>query len=289
MQDINYLQPGSIEELTQELSEIEGCIVAGGTDILPRMHKGFSLPENFIDISKISELRFINEDDKQVVIGALSTYVDIASSVILQKEAPVLCAAADSVGALQTRQRGTIGGSIGNASPAGDILIALLAMEARVVLVSKTGRREVPITEVFTGPGRTTIDKTEFIHSICFDKLPQSTCFFFHKIGKREAMACSVAGMAMTVVLNEQDTVQDARIALASVAPTPIRTEITEAYLFNKKITPEVIQEAARISAGECKPIDDVRGTANYRRSMIARLVEVGLKRAVFDHKVTLD
>jgi carbon-monoxide dehydrogenase medium subunit len=280
MPDPFYLQPKNIKDLGEDLKETEGCILAGGTDILPGMHRGMRDPKILIDISKIDELKYISLEDDQIEIGALTTYDEIIRSPELKSNAPVLCVAASSVGAFQTRQRGTIGGSIGNASPAGDILIALLVLNAKVTLMNREGSREVAIQDVFISPGKTCLHPDEFIHHISFEVLPQPMRTYFRKIGKREAMACSVAGTAVVLDIDQEGVIQEARIALGSVAPTPVRAKGVEDFLKDKKIREDLVQQASEMAGKESSPIDDVRGTAGYRRTMIEKLVRDGLTQA---------
>lgn len=280
MQDPFYLQPKNITELGKDLKETQGTILAGGTDILPAMHRGMRDPKILIDISQIDELKYISLEDGKINIGALTTYAEIINSPELKSHAPLLCAAASSVGAFQTRQRGTIGGSIGNASPAGDILIALLVLNAKVTLINQDGSREMAIQDVFVGPGKTCLDEDEFIHQVSFEVPPQPARTYFRKIGKREAMACSVAGTALALEIDQEELIQEVRIALGSVAPTPVRAKGTEDFLRYRKIGEDLIREASEMVGTECSPIDDVRGSAGYRRKMIEKLVSDGLTQA---------
>jgi CO/xanthine dehydrogenase FAD-binding subunit len=280
MHPLNFIQPKTIEELAETLLRMNDTVlIAGGTDLLPRMHRGVRLAENIIDLSKMYELRFIFEGEEKISIGSMTTYADIINSTALNSNAKILCQAAGNVGSHQTRQRGTIGGSIGNASPAGDILIALLVLDAQVLLHSMSGIRKIPLSSIFEAPGKTQIHKKEFIHSIEFSTPEEETKFYFRKIGKRQAMACSVAGVAISLRTDVGNkTIEDARIALGSVAPTPVRVAETENFLKGKILSPDVCHEAGEIAVTESSPIDDVRGTADYRKLMVSRLVKAGLE-----------
>jgi len=277
MQQFTYLRPDNKEELLNILSSDQGRILAGGTDILPRLRKGFSIEEKLVDISRIKEFDFIDAKTDEVSIGSLVTYNTIENSSDLQKAAPILGSAASVVGSFQTRQRGTIGGNIGNASPAGDILLPLMALNAEVVLVGKMGERKVALREFISGPGKTDLHRDEVISKITFSKLPVNTKYYFFKQGKRNSMACSVVNIAVIATFSGS-MVNDIRIAIGSVAPTPVRCSITENLITNQILNEELIALAAKTTEKEVSPICDVRASANYRNILVRQLVIMGLR-----------
>ena len=169
MQEIDFVAAETVEELVRIVSETGGRVIAGGTDVLVQMQRGVFPAQTVVDASRIAALRFIREDGGRVEIGALTTYADLLSSPLLQGAAPSLLQAAETVGAPQTRYRGTLGGNIGNASPAGDMLPPLLALDAEITLASKAGERALPLPEVLLGPGKTCLQPGEVITRIAFD------------------------------------------------------------------------------------------------------------------------
>ncbi len=278
MQSFNFYSPSNLKELVEKLAGEENArVIAGGTDILPRLHRGMHVADAFIDISKISELKTVAVDGSEVRVGALATYAEIAKSADLLRTAPLLCMAASQVGSYQTRQRGTIGGSLGNASPAGDIIPTLLVMDAEVTLMGINGTRRLPLGQYFVGPGRTRIEKGEFIHHVSFSTLPDNAGIFYYKHGKRKAMACSLVNIAAAVVSDSNSVIQDVRLALGSVAPTAIRCAKTEELLRGKVLTDLLIERASESAGLESSPIDDVRATADYRRHLVRQLVRRAL------------
>lgn len=277
MQQFTYYRPENKADLLNILSGCDGRVLAGGTDILPRMRKGFRFEETLVDISRVKEFDFIDASESEICIGSLATYNKIVTSRELQEAAPILISAAAVVGSHQTRQRGTIGGNIGNASPAGDILLPLLALDAEVVLVSQAGERRLALKDFITGPGRTALQKGEVIARICFAKPEEGTRYFFHKQGKRNAMACSIVNMAMVASFTG-DRVKDIRIAFGSVAPKPVRCSATEDLVRDHVLNDGLIELASLSALEETSPICDVRATAEYRKTLVRQLVKRGLK-----------
>jgi CO/xanthine dehydrogenase FAD-binding subunit len=231
-----------------------------------------------IDISYLSELSYIQQEDDVIHIGGLTTYSSVINSALLQTSAPLLVQAARTIGSIQTQNQGTIGGNIGNASPAGDILPPLMVLDATVTLTNREGERQVPLTDFLLGPGKTALLPGEIIHHISFKGLKPETKSTFIKLGNRQGMAISVVNAAIVLKIDRSDQVQNIRISLGAVAPTPIRCPNAEAVLLGKKIPPALIKEAAATAAKECSPISDVRATVDYRRHAVQVLVRRGLQ-----------
>jgi xanthine dehydrogenase FAD-binding subunit len=278
MQEFNFLSPNTLEQACQMLTKTDGRIIAGGTDIIPQLRNNRIQTNWLIDLSYLNGLRYIKRQDNKVLIGALTTYTELIESPLLQVEAPLLVQAAAMVGARQTRNRGTLGGNIANASPAGDIIPPLLSLDANVTLVSAIGERIVLLSHLLKGPGETTIAQNEIISHVSFERLPAGTKSVYLKIGKRHGMAISVASAALVVLPGAGNTVREVRIALGSVAPTAIRCYRAEAVLKGRQIIPSLIEDAVKIAVQECSPISDIRGTADYRRQIASVLVRRGLQ-----------
>jgi carbon-monoxide dehydrogenase medium subunit len=277
MQEFELHSPKTLTEAYDFLEKSGGRVIAGGTDVIPQMSDGRFQSKLLIDISYLSELNFIDQEGDVIQIGGLTTYSSMINSALLQSSAPLLVEAARTIGSIQTQNRGTIGGNIGNASPAGDILPPLLALDAVVTLTNREGERQVPLSKFLLGPGKTDLLPGEIIHHISFKGLGPEIRSTFIKLGNRQGMAISVVNAAIVLKTDRSENVEDIRISLGAVAPTPIRCPKAEALLRGKKIAPTRIEEAAAMAAEECSPISDVRATADYRRHAAGVLVRRGL------------
>lgn len=280
MQPFEYIVPHSIHELCQVLQTTGGKIVAGGTDMLPQMRSAKQHPSTLIDISHIADLRYIRESDGEITIGALTTWSDILESPLIQKTAPALSQAASMVGAPMTRNRGTLGGNLGNASPAADSLPPLLTLDAKVHLISQSGQRQIPLNDFLTGPGKTQSKADECIWQVSYKKINQPFANTFLKLGPRQGMTISIASAAVLLALDATGKIALARVALGAVAPTAVRCPETEAFLIGKEPSGTLWQEAAQRVTKEISPIDDVRGTREYRSHVAGILTRRALETA---------
>jgi CO/xanthine dehydrogenase FAD-binding subunit len=278
MQEFEFYSPRTLEEVCQALADPGAHLIAGGTDVIPQMRDGRFRARRLIDLTRQPDLRSIEEHNGRVYIGALTTYAQMMASSLLQSEAPALVQASSVVGSVQTRHRGTLGGNIGNASPAGDTLPPLLVLNAEVTLVSTDGERSLALAELLQGPGRAAIGGHEVIHHVSIERPPPNASSIFMRLGNRRGMAVSVASVALLLRLGEDKVVDEARIALGAVAPTAMRCPRAETLLSGEPLTRTLVEEAAQTAAAECSPIDDVRGTAGYRRNAVAQLVGRGLQ-----------
>ncbi|MCK4489280.1 MAG: xanthine dehydrogenase family protein subunit M, partial [Anaerolineales bacterium] len=225
--------------MKKDLSNPGARVLAGGTDIVPKMRQGVFSALVLVDASRVVSLDFIEDQGKEVVIGALTTHQKLADSALIKNVNPALTAAAESVGCIQTRCRGTLGGNIANASPAADTIPPLLIYDAELLLQSLEGERLLPLEDFLKGPGETTLKPGEFIHSVSFSPLSGSWGSVFLKIGKRSGMAISVVNGTAAIVLDDDGMISDARIALGAVAPTVIRCRETEKSLIGKEPSPD--------------------------------------------------
>lgn len=278
MQEFNFESPSTLEEVCQKLTETGGRLIAGGTDVIPQMQVGRFQADRLVDLSRVAELSYIAPKNGSIHIGALTNYIKLLDSPLVRAEAPLLVQAAELVGAVQTRYRGTLGGNIGNASPAGDTLPPLLVLNAAVTLVSTSGERALPLADLLQGPGQTAIAPDEVIHHVSFNRLPAHTKSIFLKLGNRGGMAIAVVSVALLLELDRANFIKEARVALGAVAPTPIRCPQAEALLKGQPLTEALIEAAAESAKQASSPIDDVRGSAGYRRHMVKVLVRRGLQ-----------
>jgi CO/xanthine dehydrogenase FAD-binding subunit len=253
--------------------------IAGGTDLLVQMTGDLAPPpERLLDVWRIPEMRGITVDSGLLTMGALTTYTQIRNSELCQQQLPALVEAAATIGAAQIQNRGTIGGNAVNASPAGDTLPVLLATDAELVLGSARGERTVAAKDFWPSYRKTACAADELLLRIRFP-LPRGRQMRFRKVGTRRAQAISKVVMALS--WREDGGVwRDVRVALGSVAATPIRVTETERVLEGAAPRETTADHAASTLANEIHPIDDVRSTADYRRVVSARILHRLLREA---------
>ena len=253
--------------------------IAGGTDVMVRINGEIGEPPTrMVDLSRVGELRGIVIDGPVMALGALTTYTEIRRSGVCLEHLPALVEAAATIGAAQIQNRGTIGGNIANASPAGDTLPVLLALGATIVVGGPRGERMVAADDFWVAYRRTALAPDELILSVRMP-LAGGRETRFRKVGTRRAQAISKVVMALS--WREAEPRRSAtgvvwsevRLALGSVADRPIRARATEAVLAGAAPTPETADAAAEALAAENAPIDDVRSTSDYRRAVAARVL----------------
>ena len=278
MTSFAFIAPDSLPEACRLLAAAGSRPIAGGTDVIPQMRDGRFQATTLVDLSRLHALDTIARANNQIVIGSLATYTAMLNSPLLQEQAPFLTQVCGVVGGVQTQNRGTLGGNIANASPAGDSLPVLLALDAVVVLVSAAGERSLPLTGFLLGPGRTALLPGEIIRQVRFSPLPAEARSLFLRLGNRRGMLISVVSAALVLAVDDDGRVRDCRIALGAVAPTAIRCREAEARLIGRRIDAALIEDSATAAAAACRPIDDVRASAAYRRHGARVLVRRGLR-----------
>jgi carbon-monoxide dehydrogenase medium subunit len=279
----NYLAPTTLDEALSLLSEYRGRakVIAGGTDLVPKLkRREIRAPEHVIDLKGIPGLDEIKFDASGLTLGALVTIGMVESSAKIQQRLGILAQAAQSMASPQVRNRGTIAGNICNAVPSADLAPPLLTLGARLKIVSGKGERTVNIEDFFTGPGQTALDEDEILREIQILDAPPNGKGVYLKLTPRRAMDLAIVGAAV-VVIPQDGTCRDIRIALGAVAPTPIRAKKAEAVLKGQKLDDKLIEKAAQTAAGESRPIDDHRASAEYRRDMVEVLVKRAIKQAI--------
>jgi CO/xanthine dehydrogenase FAD-binding subunit len=247
--------------------------IAGGTDLMVRITGEIGPPpERMLDLSRVDALKGISLESGALVLGSRTTYTEIRRSALVREHLPALVEAAATIGATQIQNRGTLGGNIANASPAGDTLPILLATDATILVGGQRGERVIPAAEFFTGYRQTDLAPDELILHVTFP-LPKARELFFRKVGTRRAQAISKVVLAAAWRDDGPRGLAEVRVALGSVAATPIRARVTERVLEGSMPIPEVADRAAETLANEIEPIDDVRSTAGYRRTVAARVL----------------
>lgn len=247
-------------------------IIAGGTDLMVLMNAHMLDIPDFLDIWRIDELRGISDEGAALRIGALTTYTQLIRSELIQRHVPALVAASRTIGAIQIQNRGTIGGNIVNASPAGDSLPVLAACDAEVEIGSARGTRRLAFIEFYTGYRNTILQTDELVLAVRIPKLDEGERDFFWKVGTRRAQAISKTVMAARARMNGK-TIETIAIGIGSVAPTVIRARQTERLLTGATLTPSLIDDARGLIAREIAPITDLRSTEHYRRTVTGNVL----------------
>ncbi len=256
-------------------------ILAGGTDLLVELKSASHGPQVIIDISRAEDLKVIAITDEGLCIGALVTHTEIMRSPLIREMFPALVDAAHTIGAVQTRNLGTLGGNLVTGVPSMDSGPTLIALDALVTIAGATGRRQLPLAEFFVGPHKTVLKPGELLVEIIIPKQNLGKPAHFLKSGLRKGQALALVNAAASLWVDwDKHLFVAPRIALGAVAPTVIRAPRAEAYLEGRAITVEAMAEAGRLAVGDAKPISDFRASAEYRRDLIAVLTRRALENA---------
>jgi carbon-monoxide dehydrogenase medium subunit len=276
-----YVNATDLDDVLEILDQYKGKarVIAGGTDLLLEIERGVRPhPEILVDVTRIPELDRISLDEEECIhMGPLVTHNHCVASKLIRENAFPLAQAAWQVGAPQIRNRGTVAGNLITASPANDTITPLAALGASLTLKSTRGERRVDLADFYLGVRKTVMEPDEMLVDISFPALNGDRVGTFLKLGLRQAQAISVVNVAIVLSL-DGGLVQSAAITLGAVAPKIIHAQEAEAYLSGKGLTDEVIEETARLSMKAATPIDDIRGSAAYRREMVRVLTGRGLK-----------
>lgn len=272
--EYELLAPGSLQGVLSLMASDPGgwVPIAGGTDLMVQYSAGRLAARRLVSIWNLPELRRVEVAPDEIRIGAGCTYTDLLRHSVVTREFPLLASAARWTGGVANQNRGTIGGNIVNASPAADSLPSLLVYEAELLLVSAHGERRVPYSTFHLGYRKTQLSRDELILSICLK--PQFSEYYAHsrKVGARNAQAISKVCMAALGKVNG-GVIEDVRVAMASVAPVPLRLSGTEQMLRGSRIDVELLQSATKSAAEEVRSIDDIRSSARYRSAVAGNLV----------------
>jgi OHCU decarboxylase len=278
--DYALVAPGSLHAVVSLLAEDPGMWlpIAGGTDVMVQYAAGKLPARKLISIWNLYELRRIEVTAGEIRIGAGCTYTDLRQHEMVGNEFPLLASAARWTGGVANQNRGTIGGNIVNASPAGDSLPALLVYDAELILVSARGERRLPYVNFHTGYKTTQMAPDELVQTVCLRR--RFSGYFSHarKVGARSAQAISKVCIAALGHLDD-GLVEDVRIALGSIAPVPLRLTETERTVRGKVIDSDLLFSAMEAARAEIRPIDDIRSTARYRAAVASNLVAEFLSR----------
>lgn len=230
-------------------------------------------PPALICLERLPELKGVEESATHVRLGACTTLADLLEHPLIKTNFPVLTKALQTLGSPLIRQMGTIGGNIGNASPAGDTLPPLYVLQAEVELRASASVRIIPVAEFIRGPRHTQLRPGEIISAVILPKSPDFNIQHFEKVGLRKSLACSVVSLAALLKITPEGIIDKARLAWGSIGPTVVTSNACEKLLIGKKLTPETLDTAAALIRQEVSPIDDVRAEANYRKTVAGNLL----------------
>jgi CO/xanthine dehydrogenase FAD-binding subunit len=272
----HYFAPTTLDEALALMREGGATVLAGGTDLMPQANAGrVEFQPTLLNIRRVSELAGVSNDGEAIRIGALVSVTELMEDALVRSRLPVLVEAADHFASDQLRNAATVGGNVCNASPAGDLLVPLLVLDAEVELASMHGGareiRRVPLREFFTGPGRTVRRAAELLAAIRVPRAPEGFVARFCKFGTRPALDISAVSIGIGCA-RRGGVLRDVRVAFGAVAPVPMRAPRTEAALEGREPTARTFAEAADVAHDEVRPISDVRASEWYRRELIRNL-----------------
>lgn len=279
-----YECPDAYEDVYEILAKAsaEAVPFMGGTDLFVQMRDGARKPHVLVDLKTLPGLKGIDEVDGGFLVGAATTLNQVGEDERVMKKLPMLCEAIEAIASYQLRNRATIGGNLCNASPAADTAPSLLVLEAVMVIVGPDGERKLPIGEYFKGPGKTALKAGEILKAVFIPVPPKGYVGTYQKLGRNASGDLAIVGVA-GLMLPDKDKPggNEVRLALASVAPTPIRVPAAEELLAEKGLSEDTIKDAAALARETSKPIDDTRATGAYRKAMVGALTQKVLQHLV--------
>jgi carbon-monoxide dehydrogenase medium subunit len=272
-----YARPTTVDEALQAIADggEDVKVLAGGQSLLPVMRLRLAAPETVVDIGRIPELRGVRDDGDAIVIGAMTTHSDVLADPLVAQHAPLIVQATETVADRQVRHRGTFGGALAHADPAGDLPAVALALDAEFVVAGPGGRRTLPAREFFVDYLTTALQEGELLVEVRIPKLAGSWGMHYEKFN-RVAQAWSIVGVA-AAVRRENGHIAEARIGLTNMGPTPLRAAAAEAALAGADATDDAIAAAAARADEGTDPTSDLNGQADYRR----HLAQVLTRRAI--------
>jgi len=264
---LDYTAPSTVEEAVRILAGAPDTakVLSGGTDLLVQLRSGRAKPGLIVDVKKIPGISDIRERDGGFVIGASTPGAVIGECEALRRAWPGVVEAANLIGSTQVQGRATLAGNLCNASPAADSVPALIAARATCVVAGANGRREVPVESIVTGPGRTSLGRDEFVVAFHLPKRPPRSADAYLRFIPRTEMDIAVVGAGVSITLDPAGVCTDARVVLGAVAPTALLVADAAAALIGRALDATALDALDQAARRACKPIDDKRGTIDYR------------------------
>jgi carbon-monoxide dehydrogenase medium subunit len=274
--------PGSVDDCLKLLSERgrETKLLAGGTDLLPQLKNHLLKPARVIDLSGVARLRTLESDSRGLRVGAAVTARELERNPLVTKRYPALAESGALVGSVQVRNLATLGGNLCNAAPSADMAPPLLALDAEAMIAGPKGERRVPMTSFFLGVRQTVVGPDELLVELLVPDPGAHSGGTYVRHTPRRELDIAVVGVAAQLTL-ANGVCSKARIALAAVAPTPVRATAAERSLEGQPVTPERIARAADLALEVAKPISDQRGSADFRRHLVKVLTRRTLTTAL--------
>jgi carbon-monoxide dehydrogenase medium subunit len=274
-----YHRPGSIAEAVELLATLENAkVIAGGQSLMAMMNFRYAMPDHLIDIARVAELQGIAIDEARLQIGAMTRQRELEFSSALTEAAPLFGAALRHVGHRQTRNRGTIGGSLAHADPAAELPTVCLAHDAAIEIVGQSGSRWVPMRDFVSGFMMTAVGYDELLAAVRLARWPAGHGYSFQEYARRHG-DFAVVGAAVLISMGPDQSVERVAIALCGVGERPLRRDDAEAALLGRRLDARAIRQAAEIAA-ELEPVEDIHGTSVYRRHLARVLTERALHEA---------
>lgn len=283
---MRYEAPDSIKSAVTLLAKEKGqaFVLAGGTDLLVKMKGGFVEPDLVVDIKRIKGMSDISKSATGFRIGAAVPGVALGENAALKKAWPGVVEGANLIGSKQVQGRCTMVGNLCNGSPAADGVPSLIAANAKVVISGPKGKRTIPVEQVPVSPGRTSLKKGEIIEAILLPKRPANSSDAYLRFIPRSEMDIAVVSAAVNLTLDGKGTIKDARVVLGAVAPTIIAVPAAAKALIGSKLDAAALEKLAAACSAACRPIDDKRGTIEFRTKVAGvlarRAAEIAYKRA---------
>ena len=272
---MNYALPDSVDEALSTLnSESNATVFAGATDLIPQLRGGRAEPRLLVDLKKIPSLMNLSFSNGTWKIGAATPVASIKNNEKLTEELPGLSEASALIGSDQIQNRASLGGNVCTASPGADTAPSLMVNDSMAVIASNGGSRTIPVADVITGPGSISLGSGEFIIEFILQQPPPRTSDAYERFIPRTEMDIAVVDAAARISLDEKGHCQEAKIAIGAAAPTVIRVPEAERILQGKKINDELLAEVMEEASKACRPINDKRGTIEYRRQVAGVLVK---------------
>ena len=273
----DYARPSTLDEALRAVAEggEDVKILAGGQSLIPVLRLRLAAPETVVDLGRVGELRGVREEGDAIVIGAMTTHADVLADPLVQRFAPLIAEATETVADRQVRHRGTFGGALAHADPAGDLPAVALALDAQFVIAGPAGRRTVPAAEFFVDYLTTALEEGEILVEVRVPKLAGDWGMHYEKF-QRVAQAWSIVAVA-AAVRREDGRIAEARVGLTNMGPTALRASAVEAALAGAEATPEAVAAAAERAAEGTSPTSDLNAQADYRE----HLAKVLTRRAV--------
>jgi CO/xanthine dehydrogenase FAD-binding subunit len=271
----DLVAPGSLSAVLDLLAAEPGqwTPIAGGTELMVAFSAGRLTSPKLVSLWGISDLRAIVMTPQSLAVGAAATFLDLRMDAVIAGEFPLLARAASWIGSIANQSRATLGGNLVNGSPAADSSPALLAYDAEIEIVSVRGTRRIPYAAFHTSYKRNVLEPDELLFAIHLPRRFAAHKQYLRKVGTRRAMAIAKVALGATALLTN-GVIQEIRLGAASLAPYPTRLVQTESLLLGRSVTRETVQAARRALLAEVQPIDDIRSSAEYRRSVAANLLE---------------